>query len=341
MINEISRKTRLELYNLPMKLYKNKEPSPYKITEVINKKYGINFCVQNIYNWINKGWIPYSPEPPSHLLDDLYLKRGFSMAQIAKKLNIGKTSVERYLKGYKIKIRNSKEGQRLRLKQDGKFGGYIKERLNSKQKQLLIGTLLGDGTLYLSKRNTNARLKIQRSEKDKGYVEFKHSIFKNFVTGKIIRETKFNQKTRKHYSSLLFITTTHPEFTKFYKLFYQKKKKVVTDEILSKLTPLGLAVWIMDDGYYNKVHKYIDLYTMNYTYREHLMMQNWFKRRYGVFPKIDYHKQADKYYLRFNLLDTRKLVKIITPHIAPTMERKIGLEIQKSIAPFFEVCQAR
>ena len=264
-----------------------------------------------------------------NLLYDLYSKKKFSMDQIAKRLKIGKTSVKRYLKKYKIKARNSRDGQRLRLKQDGKFGGYIRDKLTKKQKQFLIGTLLGDGTLYLGERNTNARLKIQHSEKDKDYLKFKHSILKNFVTGKIIREKKINKDTNKNYLSQLFITTTHPEFTEFHKLFYKIRKKVVTSNTLNKLTPFGLAIWIMDDGYYNRIGKFIDLYTMNFTHKEHLTIQNWFKGRCRIFPKINYHKQSNKYYLRFNLLDTQKIVKIIRPHIINSMKRKIGLEVQE------------
>lgn len=325
MSNEISRGTRLKIYDLSLKLHKNKGFSPYKITKIVNKKFGINFCVRNIYWWINQGRVPLNPEPPRDLLYNLYLGGKLSMDQIAQRLKIGKTSVKRYLQKYKIKIRSSKEGQKLRLQKDGKFGGYIKEKLNNRQKQLLIGTLLGDGTLYLSKQNTNARLKIQHSERDKDYLKFKHSIFKNFVRGKIIKETNFNKKNGKYYSSLTFVTTTHPEFTEFHNFFYYRRKKIITNKILSKLTPFGLAVWIMDDGYYNKKHKFIDLYTMSYTYNEHSKIQSWFRKKYKISPKINYHKQADKYFLRFSFLDTRSLVNIIKPYIMPSMKRKIGL----------------
>ncbi len=325
MANEISRKTRLKIYAFSLKLHKNKGFSPYKIAKIVNKRFGINFCIKNIYGWINQGWVPFQPRPTKDLLYDLYSRKKLSIGQIAKKLKIGKTSVKRYLKRYKIKIRSSKEGQKLRLQQDGKFGGYIKEKLTDRQKQLLIGTLLGDGTLYLDKRGTNARIKIQHSRKDRGYLKFKHSILKNFVTGKIIQERQFNKKAGKYYSSLVFITITHPEFSRFRELFYKRKKKVITSAILSKLTSLGLAIWVMDDGYYNKEHKFMDLYTMSFTHKEHLIIQNWFKKKYGVSSKINYHTQSDKYYLRFNLLDTKKLVNIIKPYIIQSMGRKIGL----------------
>ncbi|PIV41896.1 MAG: hypothetical protein COX92_00195 [Candidatus Nealsonbacteria bacterium CG_4_10_14_0_2_um_filter_40_15] len=150
-------------------------------------------------------------------------------------------------------------------------------------------------------------------------------MLKNFVTGKIIQERQFNKKAGKYYSSLVFVTITHPEFSRFRKLFYKRKKKVITNLILNRLTSFGLAIWIMDDGYYNKEHKFMDLYTMSFTYKEHLIIQNWFKKKYEFFPKINYHKQSDKYYLRFNFLDTQKLVNIIKPYIIQSMGRKIGL----------------
>jgi len=58
MSNEISRKTRLKIYALSLKLHKNKGFSPYKIAKLVNKKFGIDFCVKNIYNRITRGWIP-------------------------------------------------------------------------------------------------------------------------------------------------------------------------------------------------------------------------------------------------------------------------------------------
>lgn len=341
MANKISRKTRLKIYDFSIKLNREKGLGSCRITKIVNKKFKVKFCTGTIEKWINQDAVPFNPRPSEKLLSNLYHDRELSLKEIANRLKIGKTSVKRYLKRYGMKTRSSKEGQKLCLKKDGKFGGYIKDRLNKRQEQFIIGTLLGDGSLYLWGRYKNARLKIQHTEKDKEYVKFKHSILKNFVLGRIYREIKFNKKVKKDYSSLMFVTTTHPEFTTFHELFYRKRKKIVNDKILNRLTPFGLAIWIMDDGYYNKKGKFIALYTMNFTYKEHLMIQNWFKKKYGISPKIDYHKQSNKYYLRFNSLDTQKLVNVIRPFIIPSMRRKIGLNIQKAISPFFETCEIR
>lgn len=318
----------LEIHKFAMKIRANRNINPYKIIEMVGKEFGTGPCVRTIYNWIDKKWIPLRPEPPKDLLFDLYRRKKLSMGQIAKRLRAGKTTIKRYLRKYGVKIRSSTEGQKLRLHQEGgKFGGYLRDKLTKRQKEFLIGTLLGDGTLYLGRRNTNARLKIQHSEKDSGYLIYKHSLLRNFVTGTIMRDDRFNKDTNKNYFSRTFITTTHPEFTKFHKFFYHGGKKIVDDRILRMVTPFGLAIWIMDDGHYNKLGKYIELYTMGFSFKEHLFMQRWFKRRYRISPGIKHHKQADRYYLRFSSADTENLVNITRPYIIQSMRRKIGAGI--------------
>ena len=327
MKDEISRETMLKIYALSLKLHKNKGFNSYEIARMVNKKFRVNFCIKTIYNWINKGSILYRPKPLKSILYNLYYNKNLSLKQIANKLKRGKTSVKKYLKIYKIRIRKSREGQMLRLQKDGKFGGYLKDKLTKKQKEFIFGTLLGDGSLYLCGRHKNARLKIEHTRKDRKYVEFKHSIIKNFVTGKIMDNVVFNKRVKKHYLTSLFITTTHPEFTKFHKLFYKKSKKIVNKEILEKISPFGLAFWVMDDGCYSKTARNICLYTMGFSYDEHLLIQKWFKAKYKIYPKTSYHKQSGKYYMRFNTIDSQKLVSIIKPYIIPSMIRKIGLKI--------------
>ena len=323
----------LEIYKFAMKTGANRNINPYKIAEIVGKKFGTGPCVKTIYNWIDKKWIPLRPEPPKDLLCDLYRGDKLSMGQIAKRLKTGKTIIKKYLRKYGVKIRSSIESQKLRLRQEGgKFGGYSRNKLTKRQKEFLIGTLLGDGTLYLGRRNTNARLKIEHSEKDSDYLEYKHSLIKNFVTGTIMRYGRFNKDTDKNYLSRTFITTTHPEFTKFHKLFYRGGKKVIGDTVLRMVTPFGLAIWIMDDGHYNKPGHFVDLYTMNFTAKEHLLIRKWFKNKFKINPNIEYHKQADKYYLRFNVSDTQKLVNIIRPYIISSMRRKIGAIRQFSLS---------
>jgi len=54
-------------------------------------------------------------------------------------------------------------------------------RLSPKQRQLIIGSLLGDGTMRLGKGARNVSFKIEQGLAQKEYVEWKYQILKQFV----------------------------------------------------------------------------------------------------------------------------------------------------------------
>lgn len=118
-------------------------------------------------------------------------------------------------------------------------------QLSTDQKSVLIGTLLGDGSLQ--KRGRYHRLHIKHSRVQIPLVKYKRKYFAN-ITSMPIRlfDQKINDKT---YQFCEFVTLTHPEFSKFYQYFYPDKEKVITQEIINQINnPLCLAIWFMDDG---------------------------------------------------------------------------------------------
>lgn len=117
-------------------------------------------------------------------------------------------------------------------------------KLSDIQREVLIGTLLGDGAL--KKRGKYHRLHIKHSVNQLPFVEYKREIFSNIVN---MQMRVFAQKVgEKEYSFVEFVTLTHPEFSKFYFEFYKGGKKTISQQIAKQLTPLSLAVWFMDDG---------------------------------------------------------------------------------------------
>lgn len=119
---------------------------------------------------------------------------------------------------------------------------FILSRL---QKDVLVGTLLGDGGLRF--RGNECRLHIKHGIKQLSLVNYKWKIFADITTMKV---NVFSQAVGKNvYQFAEFVTLTHPEFTKYYRLFYTSSRKVVPS-IISQLlvNPISLAVWFMDDG---------------------------------------------------------------------------------------------
>jgi len=117
--------------------------------------------------------------------------------------------------------------------------------LSQIQKSVLIGTILGDGKLQF--RGRNCRLHIKHALEQLPLVEYKRKIFSN-ITSMEVR--KFQQIVGEGvYNFAEFVTLTHPEFTRYYHLFYPSFKKIVPEKIDQLLiNPLSLAVWFMDDG---------------------------------------------------------------------------------------------
>jgi len=118
------------------------------------------------------------------------------------------------------------------------------------QKEVIIGCLLGDGRLECRSKEGSARLRIHQGWKQKDLVFWKYKALRNLVScapRKIVCWK--NPKSNEDYYSWYFHTKTIPEFKELYEIFYRYGRKRLPRNIPDLLTPLSLAVWVMDMGY--------------------------------------------------------------------------------------------
>lgn len=197
-------------------------------------------------------------------------------------------------------------------------------RLNTKQKSVLIGSLLGDGTLRLGERAINVNLKLEHGLQQKEYLWWKYQIFKNWVFTEPKVSYRYDSNGKKYCKSWWFRTVRHPILTEYWKLFYPKRKKVIPKTIDKDINPLVLAVWIMDDGSYNK--NSIDISTYSFSIKDIERLQKTLKKNFSLVSNS--YKDRDKgYRIRFSVSETKKLVEIIRPFIIPSMLYKVGFPI--------------
>ena len=129
--------------------------------------------------------------------------------------------------------------------------------LTKRQREILLGTLLGDG--FLENRGTaNSRLQIRHSLKQREYVNWLYSQLANF-TSHIPREID---------KAYFFRTRSLPLFTQWRNRFYKNGVKIVPKGI--SLSPLSLAVWFMDDGSCDKEAAYFCTHSFNIQDLHHL-----------------------------------------------------------------------
>jgi len=199
-------------------------------------------------------------------------------------------------------------------------------RLNSRQRQLIIGSLLGDGTMRLGKGARNVSFKIEHGLAQKEYVKWKYQILKQFIFTKSKVSYRYTKKRVKYQKSWWFRTIRHPSLTQLYKRFYKGNgyrngRKIIPKDIQKDITPFLLAVWIMDDGSYSR-HR-IDISTYSFSLSEIHILQKCFRVKFNIIAK--YYSDRDKgYRIYFNQGETKKLIRIIRPYIIPSMMYKIG-----------------
>lgn len=131
--------------------------------------------------------------------------------------------------------------------------------LNSIQKEVMCGTLLGDGGLYNYGKTsgTNAHFITNHQALDKDYVFWLYSIFKNLCSTKPTYLTWFDNRPdhNRWYEQYRLRTGALPVLTSIQKRWYVDKTKILPlDFKQSELTDMCLAVWFLDDGtaYYTK-----------------------------------------------------------------------------------------
>lgn len=194
--------------------------------------------------------------------------------------------------------------------------------LTKRQISVLVGSMLGDGTLRVGEDAVNANLKIEHGLKQKEYVFWKYKIFKKWVgTGPKI-SYRYQENGERYKKSWWFRTIRHPEITYFRKLFYRKKRKIIPSCIEDLLNPLVIAVWVMDDG--NKASKRINLSTYRFTRPEIKRLQEALKNKFRL--KANFYRDRDKgYRMYFDVKNTEKLVKIIFPYILSSLKYKLPI----------------
>lgn len=191
--------------------------------------------------------------------------------------------------------------------------------LTDRQRQLLEGMLLGDAHLERQSGRAVARLKIEHSQSQAAYVDWKYHEWRDWV----LTPPSVRRKTSRPGTQSLnigFSTLSHGELEEVRQRFYPEGRKVVPFDVM--VTPLSLAVWFMDDGS-RKSRECRGLYlnTQGFsalgveTLREHL------RAAYGL--RTTQRQQSDGLQIYVPADVVERFVEIVHPHMHPSMCYKL------------------
>ncbi|HEY4508784.1 MAG TPA: LAGLIDADG endonuclease [Candidatus Paceibacterota bacterium] len=195
------------------------------------------------------------------------------------------------------------------------------KKLSAREKEIIIGTILGDGHFAMLK--TNTRLEIGHSEKQKDYVFWKHRELPNIVGAKPYQVFIDDERYGKTWERWSFSTRISSELSEFRKMFYQGKKKIIPKDIGLLLTsPLSLAVWFMDDGGRRNDSYGLFLNTLSFTKEEHELLMKVLKDNFSLESRM--HWIQDGYRIYIPSKEAQKFCTIVYPHMLPSMYYKLS-----------------
>lgn len=206
--------------------------------------------------------------------------------------------------------------------------------MNRKNRAILVGTLLGDSSIH--KTSYNSVFQFTHQIKQKDYAFYKASLILSMFGG-AKREPKYYKSTTAFGEVEYYkFSLTHKYFNYLHRIAYSNEgKKYFSRKLLNYLSPLGLALWYMDDGGVSRganVDKFgvprehipVEMRISTYCSLEEIeTIITYFQEVWDVTAKKRHAKKTNSYYLAFNTNESLKFEQIISDFILPQFRYKL------------------
>lgn len=203
--------------------------------------------------------------------------------------------------------------------------------LNIDIMSIIYGSLLGDGHAEKRKDGSGTRILFQQENINNAYLYYLHSLLANLGycnTNLPIIKTRLgkNGKVRQY---LKFGTWTYDSFNTIFTEWYVPKEdgkghiKIIPKSLEIYLTPLALAIWIMDDGC--KLNKGLKFATNCFKYNEVLYLTILLYKKYNIKATIQKGNINNTQYIIYVWTESIPLLaNIVAPYIIPSIKYKLG-----------------
>jgi hypothetical protein len=202
--------------------------------------------------------------------------------------------------------------------------------LSDRIKEIILGSVLGDGCLVITKRSKNAIFAFRHGMEQEEYFMWKVNEFSEISNPKFSywRPADGFSKNKKLY----FSTRRLESLTSICLSLKKNGKFDVKRKWLNHLTPLSLAVWWCDDGSIVSNHQKAVFCTDGFSENSIKVLAKYleivWKVKGLIWPVKRVWNKQEKIYYRIWLsnVETRKFLRIIIPYIpVKSMIRKVLL----------------
>jgi len=198
--------------------------------------------------------------------------------------------------------------------------------LSDQQWQMVIGGLLGDGHLAPNRRaRRGVRYRMGHGPRQVEYLDWKASMFGNIGQSRSVRPN----------GSVHVDLTPLPELAELREaVYFGDGKKHITWDYLKALTPLGLAVWYMDDASFQVRSKGLQERTAGGSGRAEIGIEamspgsrerivEYLRDTHGVDSIIRQRGPKGQHVLQLTTEGTARFLEIIAPYVHPSMQYKL------------------
>lgn len=193
--------------------------------------------------------------------------------------------------------------------------------LSEHTRAIILGSLLGDGSLKIHRPYKNARFSFRHSYKQAEYFHWKVAQLEEISSESSVFAQGKNGKDGFGTHKLRYQSRALPALTELYELTHKSGKFTVRRKWLNQLTPLSLAVWWFDDGSLVRNTNHGVFCTDGFTLDEVKVIDRYMKKVWGITTKIgrvaeSATTQEEQYRLWIRSReDLKTFLRIILPYV--------------------------
>ena len=191
--------------------------------------------------------------------------------------------------------------------------------LSDQCREVILGSLLGDGSLKINKSYKNARFSFRHSLQQREYFFWKVSQLKEISSESCWWEQEKNSTGGK---MLRYQSIVSEKLTELYRETHEKNRLVIKRKWLNQLTSRSLAIWWLDDGSLITNGRRGVFCTDPFTYKEQKILAQYLLKVWSVKVAIGkikriYEGKEYEYYRLWirSSEELKKFLRLILPHM--------------------------
>lgn len=227
---------------------------------------------------------------------------------------------------------------------------YIVDKgVDDTQKQVILGTLLGDGSITNYKRFRDGKrsmITFMQSSMHSSYFFFKARVFSDLVASVQKQKSGWN-KVPMWYGFLSSNPILMNYLTKLGMVDVEISKRVIPKGLFEQVTPIALAIWYCDDGSINDRGRGAQLSTHGFTEEENYRIASEMQEKWGIKVHVYKDKRVRKRckdkgnFLCIFSDSAGRFFTLIHPYVPIEMGYKLPVEYRKDCGKYWETYSYR